>query len=381
MQPFALDAPKVVHINLTSRCNLYCVMCDIHDGRPRRVTLQFDQLSSLSAVRNAYIMMTGGEPMLHERFIDICRHLSDAGNTLAITSNMTLVTDELARRMAELKFGAITISLDSAVPSTFERIRKGAKAEKVFANIRRLRDAFQGRGTFFAINMVVMRSNMDELIEMAEFAEAAGIDHVNFSNMVVKRAEALDESLDPCWEEVERRLDAVAEHVLRKRMRVSVANPHFARPDFQQRHPGRLVEPNTIVSEHPLARPFDNRYRTGQIGSHPGMPGLCVSPYGLANITPDGSVNLCREWVIGNVNEQSFEEIWSGPNAGFVREFLRHDRILCESCDHYRYCLDRQSPDIDHGRGLVSYRVEQRDDVMEELKQRRSAQQTQAPTA
>jgi MoaA/NifB/PqqE/SkfB family radical SAM enzyme len=62
----------------------------------------------------------------------------------------------------------------------------------------------------------------------------------------------------------------------------------------------------------------------------------CQNPWRLLDIQPDGDANFCvdyPDYVIGNVAEQSIEEVWNGPRAEKFRAFIKeHTPPVCNRC-------------------------------------------------
>jgi hypothetical protein len=101
--------------------------------------------------------------------------------------------------------------------------------------------------------------------------------------------------------------------------------------------------------------------RVSWIEGTPRRP-LCDVPWlGTSVVLSDGNVNFCcfSDAMVGNVNQQSFEEIWDGPVMRKIRHELVEQRFPQEcqstSCPLYRgdqfsYLLDRMD-------GLHSFRL------------------------
>lgn len=69
-------------------------------------------------------------------------------------------------------------------------------------------------------------------------------------------------------------------------------------------------------------------------------PDYCTNPFQQIEIHSNGDIFTCcptwnNKYAIGNINEQSFEEIWNSPKAIKLREnILKHDYSICnkETC-------------------------------------------------
>ncbi len=333
--------PKVMEIDLVNQCNIRCKMCHISYMAPRKAVRI--EPESVKGVRDSFVQIGGVyEPMLHKGFLDIVKTLSGNNCELSMVTNATLLDADSIKGLSECNFYSIHISFDSAVKKTYEEIRRGARFEKVRENIIALRASFRGKPTRFLINMVVMRSNIRELKEMADFAEEAGFDGLGFIPMVIRDIqdeEILDESLDPVMDEANNFFDEAAEHVIRNGYRVVLTAPYYLYTPLKSRYP-KNIKDGAVVPPNACARTYFNKYTALQLGHHPGMRHNCVSPFTFARVNPDGQVYLCNEIRIGNLREEPFEAVWSGDTAAFVRRFIMENPLSCRGCERYKYCLN-----------------------------------------
>lgn len=148
-----LDLPEGVpplrtfYLYLSNSCNLACRHCWITphylpgalpeallDGRRSQAAVSPGDVIDVAALRQAVAearplglssaKLTGGEPMLHPRFLEIVDLLSQAGLSLNMETNGTLLTPETARYLKEQsKVGFISISLDGADAPTHDAFR------------------------------------------------------------------------------------------------------------------------------------------------------------------------------------------------------------------------------------------------------------------
>jgi cyclic pyranopterin phosphate synthase len=174
--------PRTVRISLTDRCDLACVYC-----RPSRSDGYLEKrldddawkamIRALVAAGVRRVRITGGEPLLHPRAVEMVAFIASLGvEDLALTTNATRLA-QLARPLRDAGLHRLTVSLDSLVPERFWRITRGGKLEGVLAGIEAAVEAGYGAGHGeLKINTVVLRGdNDDELPPIAEWAWARGI--------------------------------------------------------------------------------------------------------------------------------------------------------------------------------------------------------------
>ena len=107
-----LSAPEVVHIGLTSRCDLSCPYCYREEVDQE---LSFEELSELmrqlSEAKVFQVALGGGEPFLREDIFELLELCRDLNITANITTNGTFVTHEVIRRLKDVHIGQINVSV------------------------------------------------------------------------------------------------------------------------------------------------------------------------------------------------------------------------------------------------------------------------------
>jgi cyclic pyranopterin phosphate synthase len=119
------------------------------------------------------VRITGGEPLLHPRVVEMVEFLASLGlEDLALTTNATRLA-QLATPLRRAGLRRLTVSLDSLVPERFWRITRGGRLDQVLDGI----GAATASGyEELKINTVVLRGeNDDELPELTEWAWARAI--------------------------------------------------------------------------------------------------------------------------------------------------------------------------------------------------------------
>jgi cyclic pyranopterin phosphate synthase len=170
--------PRAVRMSLTDRCDMACVYC-----RPSRSDGYLDDrlddeawkamARAVVAAGVRRVRLTGGEPLLHPRVVDLVAFVASLGiDDLALTTNGTLLAG-LAKPLRDAGLRRLTVSLDSLHPERFARLTRGGRLERVLAGVEAAQRAgFEELKT----NTVVLRDeNDDELSEIVVWAWARGI--------------------------------------------------------------------------------------------------------------------------------------------------------------------------------------------------------------
>jgi MoaA/NifB/PqqE/SkfB family radical SAM enzyme len=144
-------------IETTSACDLRCVHCAVSD--PAYVASHLDYASfeallpALRADRPDVTLSGRGETLLHRRFMDMLDQSLAAGCRVEFQPNGTHLTptliDQLVARAGQSRLFQIKLSLDAADAGLFERIRVGARFDRLVDAMDGLQVAKAAAGTAF----------------------------------------------------------------------------------------------------------------------------------------------------------------------------------------------------------------------------------------
>jgi radical SAM protein with 4Fe4S-binding SPASM domain len=347
--------PKILEIEPTNTCNLRCKMCHVSFLDCGQAShLRPDLLHNLKFMEGSWVKIGSNfEPTMHPHFSDILAIFSDIGCLIDLTTNGTLLTDRLTDQIAESTIRNVTISFDSARKATYERIRRGAKFELALERILRCRERLREENVFFAINAVLCRSNIDELIEMVDFWNSHDFHQLRWIFMVIRSLDQqrwgkdslLEESLYPIRQVAFRKLDDAAEYLITNNLKMTLSCPYYNWSRLRKHYPDNISQ-NLVKSDNPLGKDYFNPAHHYQRGNYPGMKVDCRSPFVFARILFNGDVQLCYKYSIGNLEDQTFHDIWNGKKADRIRRAVLRNGNMCKLCDYYRFCLNSTRIDV-----------------------------------
>ncbi|HTY98951.1 MAG TPA: radical SAM protein, partial [Rhodocyclaceae bacterium] len=172
--------PTSIQIATTADCNIDCPHCCQNPLRALDVKLRpevVDEVLALVPYLQEF-MWFGGEPYLVGRFRRFIDEFEPAGNPnlcFGFTSNGTMLTDgEVAKLLKFPRLNA-AISFDSFNPATFERVRQGARFERVLANLERCVALYDRSNRVFTVGMTVLKSTIGEIADNVRAAIARDI--------------------------------------------------------------------------------------------------------------------------------------------------------------------------------------------------------------
>jgi MoaA/NifB/PqqE/SkfB family radical SAM enzyme len=158
--------PSILAVSPTMRCNYNCTAC-YSRGRPTDNELSTDELDALFSEAEELgihsIVLTGGEPLLRDDILDLVAHHHCL--LFFLITNGSLVTPEIARRIARSGNIVLLVSIERFASDTDELRQPGAHetAMHAFVHLRKARAVFG----FVATNTSANTSQLatDEFID------------------------------------------------------------------------------------------------------------------------------------------------------------------------------------------------------------------------
>lgn len=313
---------------LTARCNLRCKMCP-QDNHPsfrqeivqkgeadiKELQKMIDDISPFRPI----IMVSGGELFLHPSWFDFLSYVKAKGLYCSIGTNGTFLERD-ASELVNIGVDEISVSVDGpelihdeirGFPGTYAAIIRG---------IQHLMEEKKKRNRKPRINIIFTISslNFQYLPEMVEQMEALKIDtlrisHLNFlSQKDFENHMRLFKGLfgiehDTSWEgfvsdlhHIDARPLAETIETLRRRRNGNLRITFF--PDFQKEE----------IIQYYSHGPFHSK----------SFRNACLAPWDMAIVGPGGELILCPNYIIGNLCEQPFREVWNNERARLFRKIL-----------------------------------------------------------
>lgn len=203
----AVRQPAHGTFELTSRCNLACRMCYVRTpaqaGVPGAVVPAGPELAApawLDLARQAadagmvFLLLTGGEIFARRDFFEIYEPLTRLGLVIALYTNGTLVTRDVAARLAQAPPSRIEITLYGASAAAAEAVT-GVPGSH--AACRRGIEALLERGLPLGLKTTLTRFNAGELEAMRRMAGDWGLPF-SASWLLARRPDGAPSAADHC---------------------------------------------------------------------------------------------------------------------------------------------------------------------------------------
>lgn len=177
--------PIELEIGLTNACNHRCIFCalDYTGYQPNRINTEMlvSNLQELALKGIKSIIYAGeGEPLLHKDAPDIINETKSLGIDVAMSTNGVLLTPEVSRDCLK-SLTWIRFSTAAIREETYNKIQRGQAGDlsRVLTNmeeaVRVKRD--QGLNTTLGVQMLLLNDNKDEIVEMGKVLREIGVDY------------------------------------------------------------------------------------------------------------------------------------------------------------------------------------------------------------
>lgn len=192
---------EALQIEVTSRCNIKCVMCPVTvlaDRWPRR-DMRWETFEGIAAAfeHTDWVYLQGwGEPLLHRRIFDMIARAKAAGCRVGFTTNGTRLTPRTGERLLELGLDLLAVSIAGATAATHEAIRVGSDFARLNENLRRfllLRAERRSAAPKVEVFFLMTSTNLAELPQAVELAAGLHADELVATNLDYVITPGLDE--------------------------------------------------------------------------------------------------------------------------------------------------------------------------------------------
>jgi Fe-coproporphyrin III synthase len=326
----------VVFWNLTDRCNLSCAHCYNRSGPGRTTEGELTTAEALGLIDDfakigiPLILFTGGEPLIREDIWELAQHAEKKGIKMALSTNGTLITTEIARRIKKSGIEYAGISLDGAKAETHDRFRNSPGAfERTMAAFASCRKA----GLRCGVRVTLTKENCGELEALIDLAITIGASRFCLYWLVpAGRGIESYERSQLGTKEVTEALTLL----YRKAKETDPETMEFLTVDAPQ-------DCIHLIASMEQDRSPDLAEARELLQS---LNGGCSAGTRVANIDSHGNVYPCQfaraeNFLIGNIRDQPFSSTWgdtTNPVLALFREKQARFGGRCENCRYRDLC-------------------------------------------
>lgn len=231
-----------------------------------------------------------GEPYLNKSFFSFVEYAEKNGIYTATSTNAHYLDDERARQTVESGLSRLIVSIDGTTQEVYQQYRVGGKLDKVLAGTRKIiewKKRLSSSTPYVIFQFLVVKPNEHQIEEVQALAQDLGVDEVKLKTAQVY--------------------------------------------DYEQGNP--LIPDNGRYSRY-------KKQADGTYGLKNKLLNQCWKMWHSCVFTWDGKVVPCcfdkdATHQMGNLQEQSFRDIWQGNAYQSFRSALlksRKEIDICQNC-------------------------------------------------
>jgi len=175
------DFPSQVIVWILNVCNSSCIHCGIRELRerpdfePRFIEFVLykkivDEVAKYP--RTLFRPFTGGEPLLHPKYVDMIRYAKDVGiKCIGMNTNGILFSKKRAVELIEAGIDEVEFSLDAFTEETYLKVRRNHNFKKIIKNVHNFIDIVKGndRKINIGVSMVEMKDTENEIEDFKKY--------------------------------------------------------------------------------------------------------------------------------------------------------------------------------------------------------------------
>jgi radical SAM protein with 4Fe4S-binding SPASM domain len=282
--------PNTVILELVNRCDLECVMC--YQGfrnDAKKSTLDEKLLDKIFAEfkKNKLnsLMLSASEPLLYKNIGDVLERAREAEiMDIFIFTNGTLLNEKNAKILLNSPLTRLFVSIDGATKETYDKVRVPV-----------------GKGLYKKNRLELLEKNILRFIDLRN-KKKVGLPLVRTSFVALKQNKEEIDMFIKKWQPIVDHVD-IQKNVV----------PFFELDEMKE-------------LEETTKNDNNKKYQ-------------CHEPWGQVSIYSDGTVAPCcttfgRNLPIGNMHNQTLEEIWNGEKMSKIRQGFKENKphLVCKTC-------------------------------------------------
>ncbi len=327
----AVPRPVVVW-NFTRQCNLHCVHC-YASASNRREPGEMDTAAGKAFIRDLaefgvpVILFSGGEPLLREDLFELANYAREQGIRVALSTNGTLITGEMADKISRVGFAEVGISLDG-IGRNNDRFR--GKEGAYQAALDGIRNCV-ALGLRVSLRLTMTGFNYQEVPAILRLTEAEGIDRICFYHLAYSGRGGSLQKQDISHAQTRAVVDTICEHTLdmyRRGLRKEILT-------VSNHADGVYLYLKALKQDPERARRVLDLLKVNG-GNNSGIRISAVDSQG--NVHPD---QFWWHYTLGNVRQRKFGDIWldtAEPLLAGLRNRKTRLKGRCAQCKYLDLC-------------------------------------------
>ena len=306
-----------LHLEITNACNERCIHCFIPNILKKNAhKISYEHFRKIvDEFRNLggqVITLSGGEPLLHESFLDMVNYCADKYLRVNLFSNLTLLNEKHIDTFSNIQFGLVQASVYSLDSKVHDYITMcSGSLEKTLASIRALISA----GIDVQLAVPIMYQNKDSIADILDFVERNSVT-VRFTTEIIPQLDGNDSFMKNYAINKQQKRHLVCD-IIKKVNNRRVLNSLF---EISENSNDLFSNPKSYLKSS-----------------------FCPAGINSCSISADGNIYPCPSWhkyCLGNCLKDSMVNVWKKSSTlSWIRAVNRHETFKqCLECNLLDYC-------------------------------------------
>jgi MoaA/NifB/PqqE/SkfB family radical SAM enzyme len=314
--------PRWVEIEITTKCNKHCIICEHTYWKEPSQDLTFEQFCNIVDMfpKLIWVNLTGeGDAFLNRDYLKMIRYLKERDVAVYLVDSFNLITKDIAYELVRLGVDGIYISMDAAARETYEKIKVGCKFENTIRNIKNLLEAKKAlnspipeicfRYVITTLNLYEMPDFVRLVRNLAPRGLWGDMAKIHFVGLLT-------------FPEIEHLyVPKIPPHIINETIKAVEESPDSLPAVFAHTEPEKFPSINKCLA---WMEPYI-------------MMGGYVLP--CCAVLMSNKRPWLRKHALGNVLKQDFREIWNSPRYKRFRQAVTKPDapvpLLCAGCRSY----------------------------------------------
>jgi radical SAM protein with 4Fe4S-binding SPASM domain len=271
------------------------------------------------APRRPVCYIWGGEPFLYPDLMPLAKYMVDKGLFVSVNTNGTLM-EQRAEQIVRDKWSTIFVSLD-AFRETNDAMRGKGSYDRVVSGFKAINREKEKRHSVYPIIAIVTTVTNRNYLDLSRLAEAARefrLDLHIFNLGTYTNNAIINAQRQVMKEQLDTSVNCLAGYCTGYNDGIDGKQLYAILKDLHAKDYG-----HPIITVPALNPEKTHAYYTDletPVRNH------CIVPWCQANINYNGDVHFCADYpdyLLGNIEGQSFTEIYNGERANRFRAAIR----------------------------------------------------------
>ncbi len=322
-----MKCPSSITIMVTNRCVTNCIYCYADKNNDFSCTIPFDRIIDLivesKKIKLKEIQIGGGEFFLYDRWYDLLKELYKHGYEKIFISTKIPIKKEDIIKLTQFTNLTFQFSFDSLSPQKLYEIL--GVSGNYAANMKKTLETMDEYGISYHVISILTRLNADknELLEMLNYLSSLKKIKCWQVRIAFKSLYSTNdfEKIKLQKQEREEALKNIDELNKLQKLRIDIDKSHL-----------------------------DRGYFTAEKGSKSFPGAVCSANRSHMYVLPDGNVTICEQmywkqkFIIGNILNNSIEEVWNSPASlkwvNLTKDDFREESA-CKNCEILDECCNK----------------------------------------